>query len=71
MQMKAEGDRGLAVRRVIKYLLEGLAVALVALSWLPARDALVLAAAAAAAFAILDVLLPSVCIQRENQARLG
>ena len=43
-----EEDRKLAITRVIKYLIEGIAVALVALMWLPAREAIVVAASAAA-----------------------
>ena len=61
-----EEDRKLAITRVIKYLIEGIAVALVALMWLPAREAIVVAASAAAAFAVLDILLPSVSILRRK-----
>lgn len=63
-----EVDRRLAVTRVVKYLLEGIAVALVALMWLPAGEAVVVAAAAAAAFAVLDILLPSVTVERRRKS---
>lgn len=57
--------------RVVKYLFEGLAVAVVALllGGMTPVQTIALASTAAAAFAVLDVMLPAVCITRENSAR--
>ena len=55
---------GPSAMRAAKYLFEGLAVAVVALllGGLTPVQTIVLASTAAAAFAILDVWLPAVCI---------
>jgi len=68
-------DLGELVKRGIKYLVEGLVVAIVALlvprKSLNAEEVIVIALTAAATFAILDVFIPSMGSSMRQGAGLG
>lgn len=68
-------DFGELIKRAIKYLVEGLVVAVVALlvprKALNAEEVIVIALTAAATFAILDVFIPSMGSSMRQGAGLG
>ena len=68
-------DFGEFVNRALKYLLEGLAIAVAAIyipkQRLPLGDVAALALVAAAVFALLDVLAPSVGVTARQGAGFG
>ena len=68
-------DLGEFVKRAIKYLLEGLVVAFVALlvprKALQVEEIVVIAMTAAAAFAVLDIFIPSMGSSMRQGAGLG
>jgi len=68
-------DFGELIKRAIKYLVEGLVVAVVALlvprKALNAEEVIVIALTAAATFALLDVFIPSMGSSMRQGAGLG
>jgi len=63
------------VNRVIKYLVEGLAIAAIAIfipkKSLPVQEILVLAVSAAVIFALLDLVSPSIAVSTRQGAGFG
>lgn len=73
--MSPSFDLAELVKRIIKYLIEGLAVAIVAMivprKALNVEEILVIALTAAAAFSILDVFVPSMGTSMRGGAGFG
>lgn len=63
--MRTETERQV-LTRIVKYFFEGVAVAVVALllGGLTPAKVIAVACAAAAAFAIIDLILPSICVKQ-------
>ena len=65
-------DRNQVLARVAKYLIEGIAVAIVAIVCDASTEtAIIIATTAAAVFAVLDVVFPAVCVRPKKQEGSG
>jgi ABC-type Co2+ transport system permease subunit len=68
-------DLGEIIKRIVKYLIEGIAIALIAYTIpkkrLDLEEVIVIALSAAAIFAILDTFLPSIAVSARQGAGFG